>query len=225
MLLHFTIPLVLRQALCFGCHGWLVHPCFVEGAVMEDTRPALIAGNRHWLASSQWHPTRTLYMNALTVIICFLSFFSQSLSGNELSNVPLSRSLAANDENSSPSPQKQQTIEQTLQLKYLSRKLIPNFEIENQPARIHTQGLWVTKEHFFVTGRLERSPRRALFLRFERNDLNKVEYVDITPAFGSSDNKVTLLDHPGGFDFDGRSFWIPVAISKPGSKSIILKFP
>lgn len=108
------------------------------------------------------------------------------------------------------------------QLVYVGRQLLPDFNIDGKPAHIHTQGLCVTKEHFYVTGRLERSPKRALLMRFDRADPRRVEHVDITPVLGG---KLSPLDHPGGFDFDGESFWIPVAVSEPNSRTIVIRFP
>jgi hypothetical protein len=98
---------------------------------------------------------------------------------------------------------------------------LPNVVIDQQPARVHTQGLYVDQTHIYVTGRLEREPRRPLFLRFERADVNKFEVLDLSirdvgPAGGE-------LDHPGGFDFDGQRFWIPVARSTPQGPSVILR--
>ncbi len=109
------------------------------------------------------------------------------------------------------------------QLTYQSQIKIPAFEIDGLPARIHTQGIYVTKNSIYVTGRLERIPKRALFLRFDRNDLSQVEFLDITPTPNAKQHIEAGLDHPGGFDYDGLSFWIPVAISKPHSSTAIIK--
>jgi len=119
------------------------------------------------------------------------------------------------------------TIQQVLkgrshQLTYLGKEKIPNLIIDGQPSRIHTQGIYVTSNSLYVTGRLERSPKRALFLRFNRQDLSQFEYLDVTPSSNSEQNIAPGQDHPGGFDYDGRSFWIPVAISKPHSPTTII---
>ncbi len=113
---------------------------------------------------------------------------------------------------------------ETLTLEYEAAQMLPDFQIDGKLARIHTQGLVVTEQHYFVTGRLETQPRRALFLRFDRKHPEKVEYVDITPAQKPQEDKLRL-DHPGGFDFDGMNFWIPISASKPNSRTVILRFP
>jgi len=100
---------------------------------------------------------------------------------------------------------------------------LPNFEINGRPAKAHTQGLYITERHYFVTGRLETTPRRALLFRFLRDDPTQVESLDITPPQSQTDAKEPPLDHPGGFDFDGHDFWIPVSASRPQSRSVILR--
>ena len=99
-------------------------------------------------------------------------------------------------------------------LAYLGKTKIPNIKIDGTIARIHTQGIYVTDNSIYVTGRLEREPKRALFLRFDRSNLSQFEYLDITP------NQKTQ-DHPGGFDYDGQAFWIPIAVSKPHSTTSV----
>jgi len=102
-----------------------------------------------------------------------------------------------------------------------SKTRIPPFTINGKPARIHSQGLYVTDLHYFVTGRLETEPKRALLIRISRKNPTIVESVDITPT----DSNPYPADHPGGFDFDGTSFWIPISPSKPNSHAVIVRFP
>jgi hypothetical protein len=109
------------------------------------------------------------------------------------------------------------------ELHYIDRRSLPNFEIDGQPARIHTQGLFVTDQHYYVTGRLERNPKRPLLVRFDRANPSMVDYVDLLIAAGANAAGDLAFDHPGGFDFDGDSYWIPVAISRPSSKTLIMK--
>jgi hypothetical protein len=109
------------------------------------------------------------------------------------------------------------------ELQYADRQSLPNFEIAGQPARIHTQGLFVTDRYYYVSGRLERLPRRPLLVRFDRSNSMAVEHLDLLVAVGSTANEDRALDHPGGFDFDGESFWIPLAVSRPNSRSLIVK--
>jgi len=108
---------------------------------------------------------------------------------------------------------------QRYQLVYAGAKKVPNFEIDGRPAKIHTQGIYLTDKSLYVTGRLEREPKQALFLRFDRSNLKLLEFLDITPP-PSADGQ---LDHPGGFDYDGTCFWIPVAVSKRHSSTAIVK--
>jgi hypothetical protein len=99
--------------------------------------------------------------------------------------------------------------------------VLPSVVLDGAPVHIHVQGLFVTGKHFIVTGRLERSPKRALFMRFDRHDPTDFEVLDITPT--SPAGVAEILDHPGGFDFDGTHFWIPVAISRAKSHTAIVK--
>ncbi len=110
-----------------------------------------------------------------------------------------------------------------MKLEYLGRQALPNFEIGGRIARIHTQGLFVTDRHYYVTGRLQRNPRRPLLVRFDRSNLSVVEHVDLLAARGVAAGDASL-DHPGGFDFDGESFWIPLAVGRPNSTSLLVRF-
>ena len=111
----------------------------------------------------------------------------------------------------------------SLKLKFLGKDSIPNIAIDGKPARVHTQGIFVTKESLYATGRLERPPKRALFFRFNRQNFEQFEYLDITPANSGNSEEEAAQDHPGGFDYDGQSFWIPVAVSKPSSSTTMIK--
>lgn len=98
---------------------------------------------------------------------------------------------------------------------------LPAVRIDGLEAVIHTQGLFVTKDHYYVTGRLETEPKRAFFLRFHRQELERYETIDITSD--STPGSEKTLDHPGGFDFAQGSFWIPVASSTPHGPTVILR--
>ena len=111
---------------------------------------------------------------------------------------------------------------ESCELTFAGRQSLPDFEIDGRPARIHTQGLYVTDRHYYVTGRLESEPKRAMLVRFERSDPSRVEAVDITPG-PRIPAEEDALDHPGGFDFDGESFWIPVAVSQPHSRTAVVR--
>ncbi len=108
-------------------------------------------------------------------------------------------------------------------LTYLGKEEIPAFEIDGLPARVHTQGIYLTKKSLYVTGRLERTPKRAFFFRFDRDNLSHVEFLDITPSPSKKQGIKTGQDHPGGFDYDGKSFWIPVAVSRPHSSTTVIR--
>jgi len=98
---------------------------------------------------------------------------------------------------------------------------LPAVKVDGQPIRIHTQGLFVDAWHIYVTGRLESRPKRPLLVRFERANPARYEVLDLT--LHESEGPTGQLDHPGGFDFDGRDFWIPVARSKPAGPSAIVR--
>jgi len=110
---------------------------------------------------------------------------------------------------------------ESLELVYEGRQAIPNFVIDGKPARIHTQGLYVTDAHYYVTGRLETEPRESVFLRIVRADPTDVTHIKITPPVVDQQR----LDHPGGFDFDGRAFWVPVSGSRPHSRTQVVRIP
>ena len=69
-------------------------------------------------------------------------------------------------------------------------------QIDGDPAVIHTQGLYVDDEHFYVTGRFEKTPKRALLLRFERSDPQRYEYIDITPRARQAHNTFLREEEP-----------------------------
>ena len=98
---------------------------------------------------------------------------------------------------------------------------LPVVKIDGELAKIHSQGLFVTQQHYLVTGRLEIKPKRALLLRFSRKELTSYEYADITPE----EVEGKTLDHPGGFDVDddGR-FWIPLSTSNRAGPSLICSY-
>jgi len=108
-----------------------------------------------------------------------------------------------------------------LKLEFIESIDLPQVSINGQPTTIHTQGLYVSEKHYYITGRGESNPKRALFFRVTRKDPKVIELVDITPESPGLEK----LDHPGGFDFDGANFWIPVSESRPHSRTAIVRFP
>lgn len=106
-------------------------------------------------------------------------------------------------------------------LQYAGADELPVVEIGGEPVKIHTQGLYVSDQHYLVTGRLEETPKRAVLLRFKRDDLPSYEFVDITPAVADEQS----LDHPGGFDVDSQGhFWIPLSTSHRRGPSLICRY-
>ena len=103
------------------------------------------------------------------------------------------------------------------QLGLVDSQVLPNHGPDGQRLRVHTQGLYVTQRFYYVTGRWERSPKRAILFRFAREDPRRFEALDITPP-GSPG-----MDHPGGFDCDGTSLWIPIGMSRPRSPTAVMR--
>ena len=100
---------------------------------------------------------------------------------------------------------------------------LPPLLIDGQPARAHTQGLEIVSNVFYVTARREDTqPKRSLLLRTD-SQRSDWDVWDITPL--TADGALTSLDHPGGFQSDGRSLWIPLAESRRHGRSIIRRFP
>lgn len=100
------------------------------------------------------------------------------------------------------------------------------FSIDGRPARVHTQGLYVTEDSYYVTGRLEIEPKRALLIRYDKRSPETFQHIDITAyAKGQSSEEPVRLDHPGGFDYGDGALWIPVAESRPRGRTQILRFP
>lgn len=105
-----------------------------------------------------------------------------------------------------------------LKLTYEGSHPLPAVAVDGATTRIHTQGLFRTEHYAFVTGRLEAKPRRPVLVRFDLQDPKTVETVTLTPRAASQ-------DHPGGFDCDGESFWIPIAESRRNSTTTVVRFP
>ena len=99
---------------------------------------------------------------------------------------------------------------------------LPPLRIDGQPARAHTQGLVVSGGAYYVTARRDdTTPRQALLLRTSSSQTNW-DVWPITPSEGGK--PMTSLDHPGGMDSDGTNLWIPIAESKPKSRSVVCAF-
>ena len=105
-----------------------------------------------------------------------------------------------------------------LKLTYAGSQPLPAVHVDGAATRIHTQGLFRTERFAYVTGRLEARPRRPVLVRFDLQDLKTVEVVTLGPRAESQ-------DHPGGFDCDGQSLWIPIAESRRHSTTTIVRFP
>ena len=104
---------------------------------------------------------------------------------------------------------------------YERSDVLPEVEIDGQTVFIHTQGLYVTDDHYLVTGRLESKPKRSLLLRFSRKNLESYELIDIMPPPIDG----ATLDHPGGFDVDSKGrLWIPISTSHSRGPSLICRY-
>jgi hypothetical protein len=98
---------------------------------------------------------------------------------------------------------------------------LPPLQISGKTARIHTQGLEIVGQRYYVAGRREDVvAKRALLLR---TDGTVWDSWDVTPD--TTGDTTRNLDHPGGMQFDGRSLWIPVAESVPHGRSLIRVIP
>lgn len=110
---------------------------------------------------------------------------------------------------------------QPMRFEFAGADALPSVEVNGELATIHTQGLVVTDDHYWVTGRCELVPHRALLLRYPRKDLQNCEFVDITPPQIDGET----LDHPGGFDMDSSGrLWIPLSTSHARGPSMICRY-
>lgn len=99
---------------------------------------------------------------------------------------------------------------------------LPPLQVDERPARAHTQGLELVGPDFFVTARREDlSPKRALLLRTRRGRADW-DVWDVTPSPGVAG--AARLDHPGGLQSDGQRLWIPVAESFRYGRTVIRVF-
>lgn len=100
-----------------------------------------------------------------------------------------------------------------------STERLPEVVVDAEKVKVHTQGLYVTGQHYLVTGRLETKPKRPLLFRFKRRERNEYEVL----ALSSSQMTELSLDHPGGFDRDADGvYWIPVSTSHPRGPTVVL---
>lgn len=104
-----------------------------------------------------------------------------------------------------------------LKLTYEESQPLPEVRFNGTATRIHTQGLFHTARHAYITGRLEGNPRQPVLVRIDLQKANQVEVVALAPTESSQ-------DHPGGFDCDGESFWIPIAESRRNSTTSVVRF-
>ncbi len=103
---------------------------------------------------------------------------------------------------------------------------LPLIQFEGKPTQVHTQGTYISKRYTYITGRLETKPRRAVFIRVSRTAPHDVQWIDLTRQLPHPNKQAPIqLDHPGGFDSDGKSFLIPLSASYRGTGSLILKLP
>jgi hypothetical protein len=108
-------------------------------------------------------------------------------------------------------------------LTYERSEIIPSFQLDGKPTRIHTQGLYVTEKSYYVTGRLEGESKQPLLLRIDRSTRRQVESINLAIALDKPNGELDALDHPSGFDFDGHFFWIALAVSHAESQSVVIR--
>jgi len=99
---------------------------------------------------------------------------------------------------------------------------LPPLRIDGQPARAHTQGLVVTGNTYYVTARRDDTNPRTPFLLRTTSSQTNWDAWPITLFEGPK--PITSLDHAGGMDSDGTNLWIPLAQSKPKSRSVVCAF-
>lgn len=96
---------------------------------------------------------------------------------------------------------------------------LPPLVIRGKAQLAHTQGLEWVDGALYVTARLEDDTRRqALLLRTRLGD-SHWEFWNL--GVSSDESPKNSMDHPGGFQFDGRHLWIPVAESRRNSRSLV----
>jgi hypothetical protein len=97
---------------------------------------------------------------------------------------------------------------------------LPPLRIKGQSAFAHTQGLEVSAGSFYVTARRDDvKPRQPLLICFHSSGTNLGAWN--IEANGRDSSQRTSLDHPGGLQSDGKHLWVPIAESKPRSRSLI----
>jgi hypothetical protein len=96
---------------------------------------------------------------------------------------------------------------------------LPRLQFSGEPARAHTQGLELIGDQYYVTARLENIvPKRALLLRAAPQSA-RWNMWDITPT--NPAGATASLNHPGGFQSDGKRLWIPLAESFAHGQSLV----
>lgn len=99
---------------------------------------------------------------------------------------------------------------------------LPPLRVHGQMAQAHTQGLELIDGHYYVTARRDDVlPKQALLLRTTPG-MTHWDIWDITPANDQQTN--AALDHPGGFQSDGKRLWIPLAESRRNGSSVVRVF-
>jgi len=96
----------------------------------------------------------------------------------------------------------------------VERVALPPLRLRGAPLSAHTQGLEIQGDSIYVTARQESPPpRRALLLKTQWEAADwQVWELNASEAG---------MDHPGGFQSDGRRLWIPLARSRNSGPSRI----
>jgi len=96
--------------------------------------------------------------------------------------------------------------------------LLMNYEslelVDKIPLRFdayHVQGLEVTKQYYFITS-VDTEQNRGWLFKVDRQSAALNSKMELTD---------TNLIHPGGIQFDGRYLWVPNAVYKRESRTIV----
>jgi hypothetical protein len=100
---------------------------------------------------------------------------------------------------------------------------LPSLRIDGEQASAHTQGLEIVGNKYYVTARRDDvRPRQPILVCFDAASETNLRVWNI--ALTNDSSRAATLDHPGGLQSDGKRLWIPIAESKPKSRSVIRAF-
>lgn len=101
----------------------------------------------------------------------------------------------------------------------LSVTNLPPLKVAGRPMWAHTQGIEWVNQALLVTARREDETRREPLLLRTRPGADRWDVWNL--AATASTNVTDAMNHPGGFQFDGKYLWIPLAESRRTGHSVI----